>query len=318
MRIYYFENVSYIHKGWDAVFKQLTQYLQKTYNAEIRYKSNFNAEEGTYFYIEEFDYKMKDCELIIYDEENDILKAISFSEFHTGLWFVFTKRNKKEDLALITQFDDWYNREIYTGEVRMDVSQFNFTLGSTVFYTLMDSVDYETLYAQRKYKSFTDLKDKLFMLFTTQRADPYTLSQLGYLNDDLTPVHTEEYFQKVIDHKIGLAMATTAEYCYREIEYMAVGVPFMRLEYLRQLDPPLIPNFHYIAVDRAKNELPYNTGLDRQGGEKFVKAYIDRFLEVKDDQEFLDFIAKNAREYYLAYCSPQNRIQHVLSLLKID
>jgi len=318
MTVYFFENVSYVYKGWDAVFKEIIESLKQTHTINIKHKTNYPAEEGTYFYIEEFDYKMKDCELIIYDEENDVLKAISFSESHTDLWYVFTKRNKKEDLILVTQFDDWYNRELETGKLRIDLSEFNFTVGETVFYTLLDTVDYEDFYTQRTSKDFAELEDKLFMLFTTQRNDPFTLSKLGYLNENMTSLNTHDYFAKAINHKIGLAIATTAEYCYREIEYMAVGIPFMRLEYLRQLNPPLIPNFHYIAVDRAKNKLPYNTGLDRHGGEQFVKAYVDRFLEVKDDQEFLDFIVKNAREYYIKYCSPKNRKNHLLNLLNLN
>lgn len=318
MTVYFFENVSYVYKGWDAVFKELVTYLKETHNAEIIYKANSPTKDGTYFYIEEFDYKMKDCELIIYDEEKDILKAISFSEFHTDIWYVFTKRNKKEDLILITQFDDWYNRELETGIPRIDLSEFNFKVGSTVFYTLLETIDYENFYAERNSKEFSSLEDRLFMLFMTERGDPPTLSKLGYLNEDLTPCDPLRYFQKAINYKIGLAVATSAEYAYREIEYMAVGIPFMRIEYLRQLDPPLISNYHYIAVDRAKNGLTYNSGLDRLGGEKFIKAYIDRFLEVKDDKEFLDFIAKNARDYYLNYCGPQNRLAHLVSLLKIQ
>lgn len=318
MTVYYFENVSYSYKGWDAVFRDLVKLLKDTYNAEIKYKSNFPAEEGTYFYIEEFDYKMKDCELIIYDEEKDILKVVSFSEAWSGIWNVFVKRNNEKDLLLVTQFDDWFNRELETGKPRIDLTPYHFEIGETVFYTLTETIDYEDLYAQRLAKDSSSLEEKLFMLFTTERGDPFTLSKLGYLNEDLTPVSTIEYFQKAINHKIGLAVATLAEYAYREIEYMAVGIPFMRVEYLRQLNPPLIPNYHYIAVDRAKNNLPYNSGLDRIGGEKFVKAYIDRFLEVKDDKEFLDFIAKNARDYYLNYCGPQNRLAHLVSLLKIQ
>lgn len=318
MTVYYFENVSYIYKGWDAVFKELVEHLKETHNAEVKHKANFPAEEGTYFYIEEFDYKMKDCELMIYDEEKDILKAVSFSEAWTGIWDVFVKRNNEKDLLLVTQFDDWFNRELETGKPRIDLTPYNFEIGETVFYTLTETIDYEDLYARRLSKDFSSLEDKLFMLFTTQRGDPFTLSKLGYLNQDLTPVSNIQYFEKAINHKIGLAVATLAEYAYREIEYMAVGIPFMRIEYLRQLNPQLIPNYHYIAVDRVKNDLPYNSGLDRIGGEKFVKAYIDRFLEVKDDKEFLDFIAKNARDYYLNYCGPQNRLAHLVSLLKIQ
>jgi hypothetical protein len=250
MRVYFFENVSYGYKGWDAAFRDLVKYLKENHNAEVIYKSNYPGLGGTHFYIEEFDYNMADCELIIYDEVNDILKAISFSEAWTGIWDIFVGRNSEKDLLLVTQFYDWFNKDEITGKDRIDLSKFNFTLGSTVFYTLNEEVDYESLYKRRIEKSQDEIEDKMFMLFTTERLDPVKLSKKGYLNKDLTPVGIDAYFEKVINHKIGLAVATLAEYCYREIEYMAVGVPFMRIEYMRDLNPPLIPNYHYIAVVR--------------------------------------------------------------------
>ena len=57
---------------------------------------------------------------------------------------------------------------------------------------------------------------------------------------------------------------------------------------------------------------------DRIGGEAYIEAYKKRFFEVKDDKEFLDFIIKNAREYYINYCSPQNRINHIVNRLELN
>lgn len=319
MRVYYFENIRYTKSGWNEVFESIVKHLMIHHDAKIIHKGNHRCEGGTKFYIEEFDYHMPDCELLIYDEKIDSLKIISQSEFYTKSWEVLTKRNNTNDLLIVPQLYDWFNKNQNTGEDLIHFSKFNFKISSSVFYTIPhENVNYEEIYKQRKEKSFDELEDKLFMLFTTQRNDPYKLSELGYLNKDIKPVLPPEYFQKAINHKIGLSIATLAEYCYRDIEYMAVGIPFMRVEYLRDLNPPLIPNHHYIAIDRKKYGLPYNSGLDRVGGEKYVEAYIDRFLEVKDDKEFLNFVANNGRDYYVKYCSPQNRLNHILGLLNID
>lgn len=288
-------------------------------DAKIIHRGNHRHPSGCKFYIEEFDYHMLDCELIIYDEERDSLKIISQSELYSSCWQVLTKRNNKNDILIVPQLYDWFKKNEETGEDSMDFSQYNFKISSSVFYTIPhENINYEELYNQRKEKNFDQLEDKLFMLFTTQREDPYKLSKLGYLNEDTTPVSPTEYFKKAINHKIGLSIATLAEYCYRDIEYMAIGIPFLRVEYIRDLNPPLIPNYHYIAIDRKKYGFGYYSGLDRIGGDKYVQAYIDRFLEVKDDKDFLEFIANNAREYYLKYCSPENRLTHILNLLEID
>jgi hypothetical protein len=43
----------------------------------------------------------------------------------------------------------------------------------------------------------------------------------------------------------------------------------------------------------------------------------DRFLQVKDDKEFLSFISKNSREYYENYLSPSSSIKYTRELLKL-
>ena len=118
------------------------------------------------------------------------------------------------------------------------------------------------------------------------------------------------YFEDLIKYKIGLSVAGVAELCYRDIEYMALGVPFIRFEYITKLNPNLIPNFHYISVER-----PDELIIDRLGDENHSKMIEKRFLEVKDDKDFLNFITKNAKEYYDTYLTRYNNVKHTLNLL---
>ena len=77
---------------------------------------------------------------------------------------------------------------------------------------------------------------------------------------------------------------------------MALGIPFLRFEYISELNPNLIPNFHYISVER-----PDDLKIDRIGNEEHARMLEKRFLEVKDDTDFLNFISNNARNYYETY-----------------
>jgi len=316
MTVYHLENVSYLKKTWDVVFAELVKHLKNKHSAKVVYDGNTPDIERT-LYIPELNYQMKDCELVIYDEHKDSFKAISFSEHKTNIWNAFEKRNNKNDLLLITQFYDWFNKECETGEFKHDLSHCKFSVGSTVFYPLWTNIDYEEIYSRRKAKKPEEFVDKMFMLFGTHRSDPFELSKRGYLNEMVGFLEQPEYFDALINHKVGLSIATVADFCYRDIEYMAIGMPYIRVEYINEFDPPLIPNFHYVSIDREKNGLPHNSGLDREGSEKHVEAYIKRFLEVKEDTAFLEFVANNAREYYVKYCSPKNRIPHLLNLLRI-
>lgn len=122
----------------------------------------------------------------------------------------------------------------------------------------------------------------------------------------------EPYFNDLINHRVGLSVAGRGEICYRDIEYMAVGVPFIRFEYTSDLNPNLIPNYHYISVNRPKDLIK-----DRMGNEVHARMIVDRFLEVKDDKDFLDFIANNAKLYYETYLKRYNNVSHTLKLLNL-
>ena len=98
----------------DLLFK-LSEELGRKYNAQLIYQ------EGGYLHIDEIDYNLHDCEIVIYDEENDVLRAISFSEIRTELWRIFNKRNNKNDLLICLHQNNW-------GLQRVDTSSLNFEL----------------------------------------------------------------------------------------------------------------------------------------------------------------------------------------------
>jgi hypothetical protein len=53
------------------------------------------------------------------------------------------------------------------------------------------------------------------------------------------------------------------------------------------------------------------------GNEVHARMIVDRFLEVKDDKDFLDFIANNAKLYYETYLKRYNNVSHTLKLLNL-
>lgn len=171
--------------------------------------------------------------------------------------------------------------------------------------------DLEVFYEKRK--TINEFVDKMYFRGTSISDRPIvTHVSPEYLNG-YTPIGGPiTYFDDLIKYKVGLSVAGRGEFCYRDTEYMALGVPMIRFNYISELNPNLIPNFHYISVDRP-DDLP----IDRLGNESHAKLLEKRFLEVKDDKEFLDFISNNARSYYLNYLSKQNRVKHTLNLLNL-
>jgi hypothetical protein len=126
----------------------------------------------------------------------------------------------------------------------------------------------------------------------------------------------EKYADEIINYSMALSLAGRGEFCYRDIECMAMGIPLIRFEYLSEMNQPLIPNEHYISVERPDN-LKSWVKLDREGNETHAKMLKDTFLKVYKEKDFLDYISNNARQYYEEFLSPKSSIELTIKLLNI-
>lgn len=173
--------------------------------------------------------------------------------------------------------------------------------------------DLDIFYYKRKHSQITS-KKLYFRGSVNSRPMLKHFSPNILTNTNIIGIKPEDYFQDLIKHQIGLAVGGVAEFCYREVEYMAIGVPYVRFIYDSKLKVPLIPNYHYIAIDRP-TDLPENK--DRLSLKKHVDLIEKRYLEVVDDKNFLEFIAKNARDYYTNYIRYPNDVNHAIDYLEL-
>ena len=120
----------------------------------------------------------------------------------------------------------------------------------------------------------------------------------------------------MLNFEVAFSVAGRGEICYRDIECMAMGIPLIRFEFTSEFHEPLIPNYHYISVKRP-DDLKDWMNLDRNGLQHHADMITKKFLEVKDDKEFLNFISRNAREYYEKYLSPESSVEYTLKLLEL-
>ena len=138
-----------------------------------------------------------------------------------------------------------------------------------------------------------------------------------YINKDIITTFDEleinEYFNDLIKYKIALSVDGVGEFCYRDIECFAVGVPIIRFEYSSKMYNELIPNYHYISIPR-----PDDMTLYRLGNENHAKLLEQRYYEVINDTEFLDFISKNARKYYENNCTMEKLTKNAHNLLNLN
>ena len=251
--------------------------------------------------------QMLECEMIIEDADTKEIKALSVSDSLTSVILGLAQKphttkilvaqyNKAE---IINHLNDKDKEKLYTPWVYFPQNIENYEK----FYNLRQTIIAEEV-----------LQDKFYFRGTSLEYR----NIINYFDKSLftggSPIGGfEAYANDLLRYKIGYSIAGRGEFCYRDVEYMAMGVPFIRFEYTNQMYPKLIPNYHYISVDRP-SDLPE----DRFATQEHARLIEQKFLEVKDNTEYLNFIAKNARKYYTDYISLDDCVNHTLKLLEIE
>ena len=292
------------YRNYNLFWDKLTERLKSKYDVtENRYyefanSRNFDIElknktESTNFYLME-------CEYVIQFDDTSEIYVLSVSDV-LSCATLEEKNNPLLKKVLMSQFDK--------EDIRAHVGDENMGKYFPWIYFQSGIHDLEQYYYRRKVIS--ELNDK--MIFRGTSIEERSI--LGYMNSELFEgPHivggAEPYFNDIINYKVGLSVAGRGQLCYRDIEYMAIGLPFIRFEYTCEMNPKLIPNYHYISVDRPEGLIN-----DRFGNECHAKLLEERFLQVKDDRKFLEFISNNARDYYKKYLSYDNNVDHTMNIL---
>ena len=99
----------------------------------------------------------------------------------------------------------------------------------------------------------------------------------------------DDYIKELASHKVNLSINGHAEVCHRDMEILGLGNVLLRTKFVSKFHEPLIPDFHYVAVD-VDSFRDYET---------IAKKLLDKYEEIKKQPGFLDFIGKNARDWYL-------------------
>lgn len=295
MNVYHTKTI-YPLKHHDVILNELCDYLVNKYNANLITSNQI---------IELFSSSITvgDCSLLIEDTETDTFKGITFADNPYLFLPFFKNRNNPNDILLVSQYDE---KEIASADYQCKLKK-------SIYVPLSPNIDLDYYYHKRQ--EIKEYKDKIYFRGNVRGCgrNSITLLESSSYFEGGHSIDMIKYFDEVINYKIGLSIPGVGEFCYRDIEYMGMGIPMIKFQYINELYYPLIPNYHYISIDRM-GDFP----SERNGGPEYINAYIKRFLEVKDDKEFLEFISKNAREYYVKYLHPSIRLHNVLDILELN
>jgi len=303
------ENTRY-YREYNLFWDDLTEELKKSHNVvENRYydgahfsRMKIQLKKRTHEYLE-----LMECEYVIEDEDSGDFWILSVAEQMTG-GILLEQSNPHLKKVLYSQ----YIPDQIVHHTRENANKYL----PWIFFQ-QDVIDLEIYYKKRQEK--TELIPRLFFKGNTEYRPIVNFIDKEILSET-NKVVNKDYFDNLSDHEICLSIGGVAngDLCYRDIECMAMGVPLLRFDFVTTLNPALIPNYHYISIP-IQLDLPKKRDVlkDRLGEEKHSKLIENKFKEVINNKHFLNFVSKNAREYYENYLSKENRIKHTLNLLKI-
>ena len=152
--------------------------------------------------------------------------------------------------------------------------------------------------------------------FRQSMIDNITDTSISVSDKSSKNLDYHNYLNYISHYRCCLSLPGGTEVCNRDIECFSVGVPVIRPTLSVQYPDPLIPNYHYISCydsckywDGHPSYLSYND---------FQESLQDCWHRVKDNTEYLEFVAKNAREWYLKNCTLTQNIKYVMSKIDLE
>lgn len=131
------------------------------------------------------------------------------------------------------------------------------------------------------------------------------------------PISFESYLQEALNFKLVLSIGggggyVCGDFCLRDIEMYGLGIPTIRPVYAVTPIQPLIPNEHYIAVETEfDNEFRY------KNPEQLAQRLAQRYREVINDTEYLNQVARNAKDWYNKNITSPGITNSILSALDL-
>lgn len=210
-----------------------------------------------------------------------------------------------------------------------------YTPTSFVGSTLQNEYRIEELYKQRMEMGKNSLLDRTKRKLGLHKGtDPYGrmypekpmfrgytyLFRKHIINDERYIVHTDkvdepEYLRELDSYALNFSPNGAGEICFRDLEVMGLGGALFRQKLVVDFHNKLIPNHHYISVDF--DDIPTDTDYVTYWC-KLADRIHERFQEVKDDHDFIDFVAKNGRKWYEENGTAEKNADIIVGLLDLN
>lgn len=154
--------------------------------------------------------------------------------------------------------------------------------------------------------SFEDKKnDKLFFrgFLYAWRKEMSTLFP-EYFYEDRKPIY--DYMEEINKSKICLSLDGAAEICNRDMEILGTGSVLLRPILHQTFYSPLIPDYHYLSVDKVQNPKDQFILLKK------------KYDEIKDNNELLNQISKNGLKWYNENATVNSNVEILKKIIDLN
>ena len=248
--------------------------------------------------------------------ENSITKKFHVSDFGDNCADVFPLTNFKNFAGMtLGQFNRYkIEKDIPNIAIRSLIKpgyypETNWNFGTQVFDQITEYRKSVTLHNKLHFRGsiYPTLRDAVLVLYQNHPSEVYVGNgRLGF----------DEYMQEVASYKMTLSMGMSpysSDICFRDVEMFGIGIPVIRPKLHIELADPLLPDVHYIACDVDLD--PYTLwAIDsQQAADNIYRKY----KSVIDNDEFLQYISNNAREWYLRNVAEPTPALNLINWLSI-
>lgn len=119
-------------------------------------------------------------------------------------------------------------------------------------------------------------------------------------------VSIEEYFNEINRSKISLSLNGAGEICNRDIEILSCGTVLLRPKLTQRFYNDLIPNYHYVSVDKVDNP------------KEQLDILLEKYNEIKKNDDMLETISKNGFEWYTNNGTVDSNVNILKKIINIE
>ena len=198
---------------------------------------------------------------------------------------------------------------MHLDDVNYTPSPMNYTPTSLITCSLPTEKIIDELYCENLKRDNRVIPDKLhFSCLVPYLFREYLLKHDNRFNIEKIYVDYIKFTKNLNRHKINMDINSVAEPSCRTPQILGLGSVLIRPKLKVKQHNELIGDYHYAEVE-CENIGDYKLLAD---------AYIDKFEKIKNDNDYLNFISKNARKYYEENCTVESHVKIMTELIDLN